>query len=163
MLYHCGLLDEQPERSRTLQWIRRGRWDQPGFPEDVRRELMIWLAMPGFAHSFHTRAFMTCNAVLRPYLDGFEQWKEEVSANWISATREDCIRLALMRPGKADVPLISQLQAVRDLKAGMTRSEVAREYRVLPETVRKWADGHFAGVQRLPSSVGRLLGNLNEH
>ena len=32
--------------------MRRGPWNK-GLPDDVERELKIWLAMPGFSAAFH--------------------------------------------------------------------------------------------------------------
>ena len=63
----------------------------------------------------------------------------DVIDNWMSATREDCVRLSQIRPGMGDVPLISQIRAVQDLKH-MLLVDVARDYRVPTHSVAVWRD-----------------------
>lgn len=113
--------------------MRRG-WTQCYFPADVRHEIAIWLATPGIEAAWHVHNLRIHHATLKKYqaqLPGFEDLREEVAENWLSATRDDCINLARMRPGKTSgVPLLAQLSMLGDLKKGMRPCDIASEYGV---------------------------------
>ena len=58
--------------------------------------------------------------------------------NWLSATRQDCVRLCHLRPfGRSGVPLLSQLSMLDDLKRGMSQCAIGREYGVTNEFVHQ--------------------------
>ena len=161
MLWHCGLLSERPDRDRTLEWIRRGSWNS-GLPEDVERELRIWLAMPGFTAAFHAHNFGVSSGVVRRQLGGYEKFKREVGQNWLSATREDCVRLSQLRPPRGDLPLLSQLQIIDDVKAGHRRRDLMREYLTNTATIHRLAQGLVLfGKRPLPPGFELLVGPLS--
>lgn len=68
-----------------------------GLPDDVLRELSIWLAMPGFPFSYHAHVFGMDRSYVARFVRGYDQRQREVGDNWLSATRDDCIRLCRMR------------------------------------------------------------------
>ncbi|MEN2786263.1 hypothetical protein ACFOKI_07675 [Sphingomonas qilianensis] len=155
MLYHCGLLDERPEKSTTLQWIKRPRvWGR--LPPEIERELRIFLAMPGFSDSFYAHVFRCSRSVATREAGGYEPWKAEVAENWLSATSEDCAALSRMRPGTGNVPVISQLRAIQDVKAGMTMAQVGRDYRVSAVSVTGWCHGGVNFRGDLPAGFSLL-------
>lgn len=155
MLYHCGLLDERPEKSRTLEWVKRPVWGN--LPADIERELRIFLAMPGLSYSYVAHVFRRGMAYVRPHVGvGYDVWRDEVIANWMSATREDCIKLTQLRPGKGNVPVIAQLRALQDLKAGLTLADISREYGVSEVTVAQWRDKGVRSSVPLPSGFALL-------
>jgi hypothetical protein len=147
MKYHCGLLDERPENSRTLNWIKQGTWGR--LPPEIEHELRVWLAMPGFSISYHCHTLRRGRTTIIPNLGGFEELEQEVAENWLSATRDDCVKLSRMRPGTGNVPLISQLRAVQDLKK-MRQVDVARDYRITVPTLVTWASTGFRTWGQLP-------------
>lgn len=153
MKWHCGLLSDEPEKDRTLQWIKRGCWDT--LPDDVQHELRIWMAMPGFAVSYHHRAFGLNREYISRQMGGYERYKGEVHENWLSATREDCLKLCLRRRG-GNVPVISQLQMLNDLKAGQSALSVAREYRVSKHTIYQISKGTIRCHGELPLGFALL-------
>jgi hypothetical protein len=156
MIYHCGLLDEEPEKNRTWLWVHRPHWGH--LPADVERELRIWLSMPGFSISYHSHMFGFSHPYIRRHLlaTNPEDWRDEVATNWMSATREDCMKLSQMRPGTGNVPLISQVRAVEDLKA-LPRVQVAQDYRVSPSVLDNWRKMGFRTWGRLPAGLGLLV------
>lgn len=156
MKWHCGLLSDDPSKDRTLQWIKRGRWHT--LPEDVQHELRIWMAMPGFTAGYHYRAFELGREYINSQMGGYETYKAEVHENWISATRDDCLKLCLRRSG-SQVPVISQLQMITDLKAGHTALSLAREYQVSKATIYNLSKGIIRCHGELPSGFA-LLGAL---
>lgn len=130
MIYHCGLLDERPHKSRTLQWIKRGAWGA-GLPADVERELRIWLATPGFSASYHAHVFNLSIRLVTEWVGvGFEEYRDEIAKNWLSATREDCVKLSQLRPPKGDVPLLVQFRIMDDMKAGRRVTALKKEYQI---------------------------------
>ena len=84
MLYHCGLLDEQPDKSRTLNWIKRPHWGT--MPPDIERELSIFLAMPGLTTAYVSHLLRHSDVYVKRRMGFYEDWKAEVDANWASAT-----------------------------------------------------------------------------
>lgn len=135
MLYHCGLLDDDRLTSRSFTWVMRKGWFREDFPADIRHEIAVWLAMPGFDHRFHVYNLRVSEGYLRRAREelcgDFEALRADVAANWLSATREDCLALARMRHGKAaGVPLICQMRILDDLKAGLTHKNAARVWGV---------------------------------
>jgi hypothetical protein len=158
MKWHCGLLSEQPEKDRTLNYIKRGYWYLPAPPE-VTRELRIWLAMPGFSVAYHAHVFRVGAEGVKNFIasQDFSDVQAEVAENWLSVTDEDAVRLARMRPGTGNLPLICQLRILDALKQGMKRSKVAELYGVTPQTVYKIKKGHLTNRGVRPS-VGGLLG-----
>lgn len=128
MKYHCGILNVRPEESWTLNRFRVKHW--PYLPEQHRRQLHILLATPGFTtlyfcHVFQ-RSFLAVSRYRAQYAR-FEDYEEEAVENWMSVTREDAIRLSLMRPPRGDMPLVSQIRALEDLKF-MSQTDVAKLY-----------------------------------
>ncbi|QVM85252.1 hypothetical protein [Novosphingobium decolorationis] len=133
MLYHAGLLDPDGSQSRCREWIARRGWNTPEFPDDVREDLAIWLAMPGFHIQYHVRNLRSSWSTIvaaRRYLADFENLADMVTANWMSATRDDAIRLSKLRPGgqSSPIPLLCQLKILDDLKVGHTKASLARTY-----------------------------------
>lgn len=154
MLYHCGLLDERPANSRTLNWIRRTTWGK--LPPELEHELRVWLAMPGFSVPYHAHALGVSRQRIEQNIGGYEEHKADVIANWLSATREDCVKLARLRSGQGHIPLISQLRAVEDLKH-MSMTQVARDYGVHLQSVIDWLHTGFRSNSQLPSGFELLV------
>lgn len=159
MNWHCGLLSAQPNKDRTLAWIKRGAWDT--LPDDVAHEMRIWMAMPGFAINYHAQTMGLDKRYVAKFYGGYQQQWREVGENWLSATREDCVALCNLRAG-GDVPVISQLSIIDDLKAGAKQVDVAREYAVSEKVTRYCSKGriHFRG--ELPLGFAMLGGRLPE-
>lgn len=135
MKWHCGVLDEEPWTNPTMRWISRGGWTNPTFPEEVRLELAIWLATPGFSDPYHIHNLRTSQKTLvnyRPKLPGYADLRKEVGENWLSVTHEDAVKLCRLRKGKGDIPAVSQFHMLTDLKSSSYR-EVAREYGITHE------------------------------
>lgn len=156
MLYHCGLLDERPDRSRTLNWIKRGDWEA-GLPADVEKELYVWLAMPGLSINFHAHNFKLSRQYLRRFVGGFEEHRAEVAENWLSATREDCVKLSQLRPPKGDLPLLVQLSILNDLKAGRRVCDLMKEYQINRRSFQSLRKGHVRVRQPLPRGFELLV------
>ena len=158
MLYHCGLLSERPERDPTLAWAKRGGWDLPGCPASIEHDRRVWLSMPGFSTSFHAHTLGPCRETIqRFHMADFAELRDDVVTNWMSATREDCVRLSQMRPGTGNIPLISQLQIMDDLKKGAKPKLLAGEYRITAATVRNLKRGHPKFARGLPSGFELLV------
>ena len=154
MRWHCGLLDERPDQSRVLARIKRGNWNSLG--PDVWHELMVWLAMPGFSIAFHQHTLGVSREVVTAAIPAFEDWREDVIDNWISATREDCVRLCRMRPDKGDVPIIFQLRIMDDVKAGISQVDLAGEYGLDKGTINGWKQRGLRSRGELPSGFELL-------
>lgn len=154
MLYHCGLLDTCPETSRKLQWVKRPVWGR--LPPDIERELRIFLAMPGFSASYVSHVFRIGAATVARNIGDYESWRDEVAENWLSTTRNDCIKLARLRPGTGNVPVICQLRALQDVKSGMSFSAIGREYGVTGAQVRHWARRGILSKRPLPPGFALL-------
>lgn len=158
MKWHCGLLSNQPERDRTLQWIKRGQWDT--LPEDVQHELRVWMAMSGFHANYHALAFGLDKRYVAKFMGGYRDLKKEVGENWLSATRGDCIALCHMR-GRGDIPVICQIQMTNDVKAGYTQAEVSRIYGVNSSTMKHLSIGRIKFRGDLPDGFALLGGRTN--
>lgn len=91
---------------------------------------------------------------------GYEDLKAEVAENWLSATREDAIRLSNMRPSKGDLPLLSQLQIMNDLKAGHSATYLAAEYGTNTRKVGKLSKGIILLRQPLPPGFTLLTSSF---
>lgn len=156
MKYHCGLLDDRPDKSRTLNWIKRPVWGN--LPPEIERELRIWLAMPGFSAGYHAHTLGRNVAYVSKHMGGYERWRDEVAENWLSATRDDLVKLSQLRPGIGHVPLICQLRAVQDLKSGATIKKIAGEYRVHPTTITNWSIRGPTPAGHIPSGFDLLIG-----
>lgn len=154
MKWHCGILSDDPRKDRTFQWLTRGYWDT-GMPPEIERELRIWMAMPGFSISYHSRVFGLSPATMAKHIGGYEKYKDEVHENWLSATREDCLKLCLRRRG-GNIPVISQLQMLNDLKTGYSKVGLSREYRVSLATVHHIGRGWIRGHSELPVGFSLL-------
>lgn len=132
MKWHCGLLDEHPYENPTYRWVTRGGFFRPEFPEAIRHELAILLAMPGFPRAFFASYLRLSDRHIdrvRKKLPGYEELRNEVAENWLSVTREDAIKLCHMRlDPRSAVPLVVQLQILDDIKAGIPQAHLAREY-----------------------------------
>lgn len=141
MKWHCGLLSDRPDKDRTLQWLKRGMWDR-GLPEDVEHELRVWMAMPGFSAGYHASAFNVDVRTVLKHIGGYDGLKREVGENWLSATRDDCVKLSRLRQKGGAIPVICQLSMLDDLKRGMKRVEIYRDYAVDEGATRKlWKGG----------------------
>lgn len=157
MKVHCGLLDEQPEKSRTLTLLRRGWWHL-GLPEDLERELRTWLATPGFSIAYHAHQFKLSHGVIvRHYYDHTPEYQSLGLENFQSVTREDAVRLCRMRPGTGNIPFVCQLRMMDDLKAQMRKVDVARDYQVNYQTVRNLGAGLIKCQAPLPPALSQLL------
>lgn len=162
MLYHCGLLDERPEKSPTLEWIKRPRmWGR--LPPEIERELRIFLAMPGFTSAYLQRVFYKSYGYIARNGSRYEDWRHEVAENWLSATREDCMKLCRLRGGQGNVPVISQLRAIQDLKSGISLLRVSEEYEVSVMTLADWRDHGVRFNGKLPSGFSLLRGSTPFH
>ena len=162
MKYHCGLLDEHPHENRAYRYVRRGGWFDPDFPAEVRHELAIWLAMPGFLPSFHMTTLHVGHKVMariRREWPGYEELKPYVFENWSSATREDCIKLAHMRRTKwTPLPLICQLGLMDEAKR-TTQAKAAKTFGLSKrQTERLMARGPRLGQVVLPPEFAMLGG-----
>lgn len=156
MKWHCGLLSDDPSKDRTLQWIKRGYWHT--LPEDVQHELHIWMAMPGFTANYHAHAFGVDKRYVAKFVGGYDDLRKEVGENWLSATRDDCVRLCQLR-GRGDIPVVSQIRMIDDLKAGRKQVDVTRDYGVSRSTTRGFSKGVISFSGELPSGFA-LLGAL---
>jgi hypothetical protein len=149
MLYHCGLLSEHPEKDATLAWVRRGGWDLPGTPPEIEYERRVWLAMPGFTAAFHTHNLWVGPSVVKRHMGrDYADLKDEVVKNWLSCTREDAVKLSHLRPSPhGHMPVICQVQLLRDIKDRMKQVDLANEYGVHLTTIKELARGriHFRG------------------
>lgn len=154
MLYHCGLLDDRPYNSRTLKWIKSTSWTS--LPPEIEHELHVWLAMPGFVLSYHQHVLGVSRDRLMKHTWDYDVVRDDVAANWLSATRDDCVKLSQLRKGKGDVPLISQIRALEDLKH-MRLCDVARDYRVTPQNVLIWKRTGFKFDGQLPRGFEFLV------
>jgi hypothetical protein len=172
MKYHVGLLSERPHQNRSYRWMRRGGWHKPDFPADVYLDLAVWLAMPGFDTNYHIHNLGISEPVFRPLrakMPTYEDVKDQVIENWMSTTREDCIKLTKMRKTKwSPVPLICQLAMLDEVKRGTSRYAVAKMFGVSDPTVRELVEqGAVARYAALPAEFAMLarfipspLGNL---
>lgn len=155
MIWSCGLLEEQP--NRTLSIIRRGYWHE-GLPPELDRELRIWMSMPGFSVSFHHHTLGVGHASITRWIGrDYEQFKREVGENWLSATRDDCVKLARMRPSMGDMPLLCKLQIMDDLKRGGRPFLLADEYATNSTLINELRNGHVKLRQQLPDGFELLI------
>jgi hypothetical protein len=148
MKWSCGLLDGNADK---LSEIRRVHWDRLIGP--LADELEIWLAMPGFPLAYHEHTLGTLRRTngWRSRYGLYEKWKDKVAENWSSATREDAVALARMRPPRCSVPLLTQVSILRDLKRGWRPSDIARTYRVSVAMASELSKGRLTGVKDLPA------------
>ena len=153
MKWHCGLLSTNPAQDRKLAWIKRGRWES--LPEDVQDELRIWMAMPGFTANYHAQALGIDKRYIAKFIGGYEDLRSEVGENWLSATRDDSIRLCRLR-GRGDIPVISQISMIDDLKAGRKHIDIIREYGVSRSTTGGLAKGIISFSGDLPLGFALL-------
>lgn len=96
---------------------------------------------------------------LTPRMGGFEEMQDEVAQNWMSVTSDDCARLARMRPGDGNIPLICQIQAVQDLKS-MRVTDVASAYRTTQQSLYRWRHSGFTFQGPLPSGFDTLVNSF---
>jgi hypothetical protein len=149
MKWSCGLLDGDDDK---LRYLRHHDWNDLDGP--LADELEIWLAMPGFSMAFHehTLGKMRRTKGWRLRYGLHDKWKDEVAENWSSATREDAIALARMRPRGGSVPLLTQVSMLRNLERGWRQSDVARTYRVSPAMVANLKRGQLTNISDIPAS-----------
>jgi hypothetical protein len=156
-------LDEDPVERGKWRWIRHGRWTSSTIPDDLRHELAVWLAMPGFSTNYHaTNLGVAWNTVrkYRQLLPDYDDLSGDVVENWLSVTREDAGLLCQRRPFKGDVPIICQLRMLDDLKAGRGFGAIAREYGVRREWLsRMRLQGISAARYHLPRGFELLVQN----
>ena len=139
---YLGILGE------PARWGRR--------PPEIEHELRVWLAMPGFHPTYHAHVLGLSLYSIRKHIGGYEEMAEEVAENWLSATRDDCVRLSRLRPHNASVPLLCQIRAVQDLKK-MRAVDVARDYHVTDQSLRNWSKRGFNFPGHLPSGFATLV------
>jgi hypothetical protein len=157
MKYHCGLLSERPEKDATLQWVRKGWWDLPGHPPEIEFERRVWLAMPGFSASFHAHTLgVSIEQVTRHLGRDYDELRDAVAENWLSCTRDDAVKLSQLRPPKGELPLLCQLQIMRDLKAGLGPTEIAQLYLTNTSKVCELGRGTVRVRRPLPSGFELL-------
>jgi hypothetical protein len=156
MYWHCGLLDDPELPAEGKNPIRYSNWHT--LPEELVRELRIWLAMPGFSLSYHMETLEREPRLIRQFMGGYAELEEDVLMNWISATRDDCIKLGYIRPEKGDLPLITKIEMRRDYMRGRLRqNEIAKEYGVWTATVNKLCWGVPDEIEQLPSRLQQIL------
>lgn len=157
MKWHCGLLSEQPEKDRTLNYIKRGYWHL-SCPPEIKHELRIWLAMPGFTLAYHSHVFRVGVDSVRNFVaaQDFSDVQAEVAENWLSVTDEDAIRLAQLRPGSGNLPLLCQLRILDAVKGGVETSRIADTYRITRQTIYRLKAGHMTNRGVRPVGVGLL-------
>jgi hypothetical protein len=143
---------DAPEK---LMEFRRSNWHT--LPDDMRRELRIWLAMPGFSIRYHVEALGHEPRLVKQFMGAYEELKDEVLENWASATKEDCIKLGYLRPEKGDLPLITKLEIRREYMRGSRQNAIAEEFGVAPATVNKLCWSLPDEVDHLPSDLYRVL------
>jgi hypothetical protein len=155
--WHCGLLDDPVFEIEKRNQIRYANWHT--LPEELERELRIWLAMPGFSLSYHVETLERDPREISQFMGGYAELEEDVLLNWLSATREDCVKLGWLRPDKGDLPLISKIEIRRDyMRGGMTQTAIAKDYGVWPATVHKLCWGVLPDeVLKLPPRLQELL------
>lgn len=155
MYWHCGLLDDPGLPIEKQNPIRHSNWHT--LPAVFERELRIWLAMPGFKLSYHVETLQREPRLIRQFMGGYAELEEDVLLNWVSATRDDCIKLGCIRPEKGDVPLIAKIEMRRDYMRAMAQTEIAEEYGVWPATAHKLAWGIPDEVSQLPPRLQEIL------
>lgn len=157
MDWHCGLLDEPATPPGERNPIRDSNWHT--LPPELERELRIWLAMPGFSLQYHVETLEREPREIRRFMGSYNELEEDVLCNWVSATREDCLKLGWMRPEKGRLPLISQCQIRRDYFSVVrqTQKELAAEYGVYPSTVNKLTLGIPDEYDSLPPRLRDIL------
>lgn len=136
MNYHCGLLDPEPLKSRTLNYILRTR-SLLALPPDILRELQIWLATPGFTTAYQSHQFQHNRLTLDKLMTSDPEVLQLGRDNWTSASRGDAVTLSRIRPGTGHIPTISRAYMIEDLSRGLTQVQVAEDYRVSADTVLK--------------------------
>ena len=72
------------------------RWGRR--PPEIEHELRVWLAMPGFHPTYHAHVLGLSLYSIRKHIGGYEEMAEEVAENWLSATRDDCVRFVPVTP-----------------------------------------------------------------
>jgi len=155
--YHCGLLNVRPEESWTLNRYRTKSWVH--LPEVHKRPLQILLATPGFSSCYFCHVFQRSYPTVQRFRAEharFEDFQEEAVENWMSISREDAIRLAHLRPRRGDLPLVSQLRALEDLKF-MTQQKAAETYGVRRNAIVKLKRRGPICRQPLPSGFEWLV------
>lgn len=164
--WDVGLLGTSASCQLRLGWIRRGHWLHPHFPEDIRHELSVLLATPGFSDTWLIHNLRTNNDQFykaRRLLANFHDLSKEVEENWLSISRDDAVQLSIMRPAKrSPIPLVSQLRIIDDLKAGRTQTSLAREFWTSVGTVHQLGSGRLLKQRRwrkpLPPGFSLLVG-----
>lgn len=163
MKWHSGLLAPDPSKHRSYQWMRRGGWFNPDFPADVFHDIAVWLRTPGLGFNFHRVNFKISSATLADRMKrmpSFEELRNDVAENWLSVTREDAIKLIHMRVGpyRSQIPLLSQLKILDDIKAGLSQARIARDFGISPTTVSTIALKGAKWGSPLPAGFELLLG-----
>jgi hypothetical protein len=163
MRWHCGILDDRDpyEPHPTLDWIRHSKWSNPAFPADIKHELAILLATPGFSTSYLCHNLRISEPLLtkgRRLLPQYEELWREVGENWKSITRDEAVKLCHLRPGTGNIPLVCQMAMITDLKSDRSIADIGREYGVTAVTITGLRDRGFRpGVRPLPRGFEMLL------
>jgi len=111
MRYHCGLVGP----SRAGNWIARTH-SAHSLPDDVKEELAVLLATPGFSIAYLSRHLGVGKQWLLTAIDILDpdSHSEQALENWNSITREDALILAHDRLPHEDIPLIVRVYAAVD-------------------------------------------------
>lgn len=157
MLHHCGLLDPDPEQSRMRRWVRQGL-NYDTLPPDVQLEIGVWLHMPGFTWSFHCHTLGHHFETLKRWASrtSYDTLRPMITDNWISTTRDDCIRLANLRRRGMEMPLVCQIQIVEDLRSGISQRELGTIYKTTGQAIGVWRRKGFS-ARWVPSGFEWLV------
>lgn len=132
MLFDIGI---DPIKREAIRITKRG------YPKDLTEELMVWLAMPGFSHVYHAHVFEKSRKTIASWRPSFDDYRQQCLDNWGSATNEDVVKIAMLRPKWCAIPLIVQMAALDDLK-NHTHRYVAEKYKVSQEWVENLSERH---------------------
>ena len=103
----------------------------------MEHELRVWLAMPGFTLKYHVETLDHPAHVVKHFMGHYEDLKSDVCDNWLSATREDCIKLGNRRPSKGDLPFLTKFQMLKDSARGLSQKQIAEDFGVAHSTAHR--------------------------
>jgi hypothetical protein len=108
--------------------------------------------MPGFSINFHAHTLGLSRPTVSRFVGrDYHELRDAVAENWLSCTRDDAVKLSQMRPGTGNIPVLSQLAILDDLKRGLGPTEIGEAYRVHPGTVSVLGRGTIkAGLSFMP-------------
>ncbi len=149
MIYHGGLLDDDPAQNSLYRWARSSQLDR--MPLEIATPLRVWFLTPGITKDFHRTAFRISDKRVMKHVTDAERHQSElmplVVENWLSVRRPDAVKLSQYRKPNMHFPLICRLQMVEDAQV-MSQEEVARIYGTSSTLVRRILKrGPFSGVE----------------